>query len=203
MRPKITAKQVRREGINLSGTEKMERILAKKPYAPGQHGQKRRKRKTDYGIQLSEKQRAKLIFGVSERQFRNYFDTAKKAKGDTAVRLVRLLESRLDNAVYRAGLAKTRAAARQLVSHANFEVNNKKANIPSMQIKPGDTISVREAKLANKYWQNLQANPLNTQTPSWISADLKALTIKITSEPTTEELVQPFDPKVIVEFYSR
>ncbi len=81
MRPKITAKQVRREGINLSGTEKMDRILAKKPYGPGEHGQKRRRRKTDYGIQLSEKQRAKLIFGVSERQFRNYFETSQESQG--------------------------------------------------------------------------------------------------------------------------
>ncbi|MDF1497158.1 MAG: 30S ribosomal protein S4 [Patescibacteria group bacterium] len=203
MRPKITAKQVRREGINLSGTDKMERILAKKPYPPGEHGQGRRRRMTDYGIQLREKQRAKLIFGVSERQFRNYFESAKKAKGDTAARLVNLLESRLDNAIYRAGFAKTRAAARQLVSHANFEQNGKKANIPSMQIKPGDIISVRESKSSNKYWQDLRANPLNTQIPSWLAADLKSLSIKITSEPTIEELKQPFDPRLIVEFYSR
>ena len=126
---KITAKRVRREGLNLDGREKMARILSKRPYAPGVHGPTGRTRMTDYGKQLREKQRAKLVYGLMERQFHNLFEKAEHMKGDTGENLVRLLETRLDNVVFRSGFAKTRASARQLVSHAHVDVNGAKVNI--------------------------------------------------------------------------
>ena len=203
MRLRITAKRVRREGVNLSGTDKMARILAKRPYAPGVHGPTGRTRMTDYGKQLREKQRAKLVYGVMEKQFRNTFDKATNMKGDTGENLVRLLELRLDNAVFRAGFAKTRAAARQIVSHAHVDVNGKKVNIPSYSVKPGDVISIRETKRNSKIWKSfLESNP-KVEPLSWITSDLKDLTAKVTSVPAGDELKQIFDPKPIVEFYSR
>jgi small subunit ribosomal protein S4 len=204
MKFRITAKRVRREGVNLDGREKMARILTKRGYPPGVHGPKGyNNRMTDYGKQLREKQRAKLVFGLMERQFRNYFEKATTMKGDTGENLVRLLESRLDNAVFRAGFAKTRAGARQLVSHAHVDVNGKKVNIPSYQIKPGDMISIRKTKKEKKIWKSFSEATNKVETLSWIATDLKDLTAKVTSLPSGDELKQPFDPKLIVEFYSR
>lgn len=203
MRLRITAKRVRREGINLDGREKMARILAKRPYAPGVHGPTGRVRMTDYGKQLREKQRAKLVYGVMERQFRKTFEKATQMKGDTGENLVRLLELRLDNAMFRAGFAKTRAGARQLVSHAHVNVNNKKVTIPSYQVKPGDILSVSENKREKKQWKAFAENVAQSETPSWITANLQALEAKVTSVPAGDDLKQVFDPKPIVEFYSR
>lgn len=203
MRLRVTAKRVRREGINLDGREKMARILAKRPYAPGVHGPTGRSRPTAYGLQLREKQRAKLVYGVMEKQFRNTFEKATSMKGDSGENLVRLLELRLDNAVFRSGFAKTRAAARQLVSHAHVEVNGEKVTIPSYRVKPGDVIAVRPTKKEMKLWKSfLESNP-KIENPSWLTTDVKDLTAKITSLPAGEDLKQIFDPKQIVEFYSR
>ena len=203
MRLRVTAKRVRREGVNLDGRDKMARILEKRPYAPGVHGPTSRTRMTDYGKQLREKQRAKLVFGVAERQFRNYFEKAANIRGDTAQSLVRLLELRLDNAVFRAGFAKTRASARQLVSHAHVNVNGKKVTIPSYSVKPGDEISIRETKRNKGNWKAFAENAPKTEVPSWLSADLKNLSVKVTSVPEGEDLKQVFEPQRIVEFYSR
>jgi small subunit ribosomal protein S4 len=203
MRLKVTAKRVRREGINLDGRDKMARILAKRPYGPGVHGPTSRSRQTDYGKQLREKQRAKLVFGVMERQFRNYFDKATTMKGDSGENLVRMLEMRLDNAVFRGGLAKTRAAARQIVSHAHVDVNGKHVNIPSYQVKPGDVITITKNRKEKKVWKTFVEATQKVETPSWVTTDLKDLSIKVTSAPAGEELKQVFDPKLIVEFYSR
>ena len=203
MRPKVTAKRVRREGINLDGRDKMSRILTKRPYGPGVHGPTSRTRMTDYGKQLREKQRAKLVYGVMEKQFRNYFDKATGMKGDTGENLVRLLELRLDNAVFRAGLAKTRAAARQIVSHAHVEVNGKRVDIPSYQVRPGEIIAIRKGKKEKKQWKLFSEATQKVETPSWITTDLKELAAKVVSTPAGDELKQVFDPKPIVEFYSR
>lgn len=203
MRLRITAKRVRREGVNLDGRDKMARILAKRPYAPGVHGPTSRTRMTDYGKQLREKQRAKLVFGVMERQFRNTFEKATGMRGDTGENLVRLLELRLDNAIFRAGFAKTRAGARQLVSHAHVDVNGKCVNIPSYQVKPGDVLAIRATKKAKKNWKSFSETTQKIETPSWITTDVKELSAKVTSVPAGEELKQIFDPKPIVEFYSR
>jgi small subunit ribosomal protein S4 len=203
MRLRITAKRVRREGLNLDGREKMARILEKRPYGPGVHGPTSRNRQTDYGKQLREKQRAKLVFGVAEKQFRNYFEKATKIKGDTAESLVRLLESRLDNAVFRAGFAKTRAAARQLVSHAHVDVNGKKVTVASYQVKPGEVITIRNTKREKKLWKGFAEQAAKTEPPSWLAVDLKDLSAKVTSLPAGEELKQVFEPQLIIEFYSR
>ncbi len=189
--------------MNLDGREKMARILEKRPYAPGVHGPTGRNRQTDYGKQLREKQRAKLVFGVAERQFRNYYEKAKLMKGDTAESLVRLLELRLDNAVFRAGFAKTRAAARQLVSHEHVDVNGKKVNIASYQVRPGEIITIRKTKREKKIWKLFAEAATKTEVPSWITVDAKELTAKITSVPAGEELKQVFEPQRVVEFYSR
>lgn len=203
MRLRVTAKRVRREGVNLDGREKMARILARRPYAPGVHGPKSFTRMTDYGKQLREKQRAKLVYGVMERQFRNYFEKATKLKGDTAESLVRLLELRLDNAVFRAGFAKTRAAARQLVSHNHVDVNGKAVNIASYQVRPGEVISIRKNKKEKKNWKIFSEANTKVETPSWITTDVKELSAKVVSVPAGDELKQVFEPQRIVEFYSR
>lgn len=204
MRPKITAKRARREGINLDGREKIARILAKRPYAPGVHGPTSRTRMTDYGKQLREKQKAKWIYGLNEKQFSNLFKEASRKRGNTGMMFIRLLECRLDNAVFRAGFAKTRAAARQAVGHAQFNVNGKKVNIPSYRVRAGETVSVRQNKRQKGLWKDLAEALKNQAALSWITVDPAALSFKITGMPTDEELAQqPFDAKQIVEFYSR
>ncbi|MEN9557663.1 MAG: hypothetical protein RL141_32 [Candidatus Parcubacteria bacterium] len=204
MRPRITAKRARREGVNLDGREKIGRILAKRPYAPGVHGPTSRTRMTDYGKQLREKQKARWIYGLNERQFGNVFKEAFRRGGDTGETLVRLLESRLDNVIFRAGFAKTRAAARQAVSHAQFDVNGRKVNIPSYRVKAGEVIRVRDIKRGKGLWKTLEEALKNQKSVSWVTIDPQALQIKVTGTPTAEEVKQqPFDAKMIVEFYSR
>lgn len=203
MRLRITAKRVRREGVNLDGREKMGRILTKRPYAPGVHGPTSRTRQTEYGKQLREKQRAKLVFGVMEKQFSNYFAKATSMRGDSGENLVRLLEQRLDNVVFRAGFAKTRAAARQLVSHNHIAVNGKAVNIPSYSVKVGEVVSIRETKQGKQTWKTFSETVSKVETPSWLVTDLKTLSSHVTSLPAGEELKQVFEPKLIVEFYSR
>jgi small subunit ribosomal protein S4 len=203
MRLRVTAKRVRREGINLDGRDKMARVLQRRPYPPGVHGPTGHSRTTDYGKQLREKQRAKLVFGVMERQFRNYFEKAVRAKGNSGERLVQMLESRLDNALFRAGFAKTRAAARQMISHKHVEVNGKTVNVASYQVRAGEVIRIRQTKREKGLWKSFGENAAPVETPSWIVADAKNLEAKITGVPQGEELKQVFDPKLIIEFYSR
>lgn len=203
MKLRITAKRVRREGINLDGRDKMARILERRPTPPGVHGGRGYGRMTDYGKQLREKQRAKLVYGIMERQFENYFTKATRMKGNSGENLVRLLELRLDNALFRAGFASTRAAARQVISHNHVDVNGVHVNIPSYQVSTGDVIVIREGKKGKKIWKTFVENPRGIEIPSWMTADAKELTVKITSAPAGDELKQIFDPKLIVEFYSR
>jgi small subunit ribosomal protein S4 len=204
MRPKITAKRARREGINLDGRDKIARILAKRPYGPGVHGPNNRSRMTDYGKQLREKQKARYVYGLNERQFSNVFKEALNKGGDTGVTLVQLLECRLDNVVFRAGFAPTRAAARQAVGHGQFTVNGKNVDIPSYRVRSGDVVRVRENKRSKGLWKAKEETLKNHKAQSWISVDVKDLSAKVTGAPTAEELKQqPFDPKMIVEFYSR
>lgn len=198
---KITCKMCRREGVSLCGREKC--ALKRRPYAPGVHGPTGRIRMTEYGKQLREKQKAKRLYGVSEEQFRNYYKKALKMKGNTGEMLVRMLELRLDNAVFRAGFVKSRPAARQAVSHAQFDVNGKRVDIASYAVRPGDIISVREIKRSKGPWKALTEAPQHAQAPSWLSVDAKGLVSKVTSVPSGDELKQVFDPKLIIEFYSR
>lgn len=176
--------------------------LERKNYPPGQHGQnKRRAKMSEYGMQLAEKQKAKYTYGILERQFKKLFLRAAGKKGITGLNLVKLIESRLDNVVFRLGIAPTRAAARQLVSHRHILVNGKITNIPSMLLVPGDIVAVRERS------QSLEVitNSLNGRTNSfsWLEWDANLMTGKFMNYPEREEVPETFNEQAIVELYSK
>jgi len=200
----LTAKKSRREGIALSDGAKHSKALARRPFAPGVHGPDSRARITDFGKQLREKQKAKRIYGLNERQFSNLFAEMSTKRGNTAEMLIQTLESRLDNVVFRAGFVKTRPAARQAVSHAHIEVNGKKVNIPSYRVRIGDIVSVRENKKAKGNWGAAATEAAaKKDMPSWLAREAKDLAVKVTGKPQGTELQQAFDTTKIVEFYSR
>lgn len=200
---KPLGKMSRREGVALSNGASVLKVMQRRAYVPGVHGKAGgfAPKLSVYGTQLREKQKAKRLYGIMERQFRNYFTKAASMSGNTGDHLARLLETRLDNAVFRLGFAKTRPQARQMVSHAMFMVNGIKVNIPSYQVKVGDIIEVRANKKAKKLFNDLSER-LKTQTMmSWLhrEEDTKG---KIVSMPQGEDLKEVYDPKLIVEFYS-
>ena len=199
----IKVKHSRREGVALSDSAAHARVLARRPYPPGVHGPNGSGRMTDYGKQLREKQKAKRLYGLNERQFRNLFDEAVSKRGNSGETLVQLLETRLDNTVYRAGFVKTRAAARQAVGHAHFLVNGKKVNIPSYRVRIGDVVSLRENKRGKGLWKDVTDVLSKKESVSWISVQAQDMAAKVTSTPAGTDLQQVFDPKLIVEFYSR
>lgn len=199
----LTAKKSRREGIALSDAAKHQRALTRRPFPPGVHGPDSRSRMTDYGKQLREKQKAKRMYGLNERQFSNLFAEMAKKTGDTGVQFIQALESRLDNVVYRSGLVKTRPAARQAVSHAQFLLNGKKHNVPSYRVRSGDVITIRDNKKTSALWKDAEEKLSKSDKLSWIAVDPKTLSVKVTGVPTDKELQQPFDIKMVVEFYSR
>ncbi len=200
-------KQCRREGSKLY-LKSDKCLTAKCPivrrnFKPGVHGPTSRTRPTPYGLQLREKQKAKELYGLQERQFANYFAKAKKIVGNTASFLVQMLEMRLDNVVYRLGFAKSRAMARQLVNHGLIRVNGKKVTIPSYQTRVGEVITIKEKTLKSKLFENEAARLEKVTPPSWLNLDAKAMTGKVLNKPEGEDLKQSFDPRLIVEFYSR
>lgn len=204
MRVKLTAKMSRREGIALTDRASHARALARRPYAPGVHGPSAgRSRITDYGKQLREKQKAKRMYGLSERQFRNVFEEAVAKQGNSSETLIQFLERRLDNVIYRAGFVKTRAAARQAVSHAHFMVNGKKVNIPSYRVRPGEIIALRENKRGKGLWKGIEETLSKRENLSWLALSAKEASVKVSSDPAGTDLQQPFDSTLIVEFYSR
>ena len=171
-------------------------------YPPGQHGQGRTKT-SEYGLQLREKQKAKRYYGILERQFRGYFEMASKKKGKTGENLLAILETRLDNTVYRLGFAMSRAEARQLVLHGHFLVNGRKVNIPSFLVKPGMIISLKESSRSlEKFKSAIDANAFR-QPPKWLDYDINAMVAKVTSVPTREDIDMPIEEQLIVELYSR
>ena len=176
--------------------------VTRRNYAPGDHGQKNKKL-SEYGTQLREKQKTKSFYGVGEKQFRKYFEMAENKKGITGEQLLQILESRIDNVVYRAGFGASRAQARQLVNHGHFEVNGKKVDIASYLVKPGDVIAVRENKKDNKtIKENVEANHLKP-VPDWIEKDDEKLQAKIVRLATREEVDIPVEEHLIVELYSK
>lgn len=201
MRQKITCKMCRREGVSVCGREKC--ALKRRPFPPGVHGPTSRTRPTGYGIQLREKQKAKRMYGVTERQFRRYFDDAAKKRGDTGVFLVRILESRLDNVVYRLGLAKTRSQARQVVGHGHVTVDGKKVDIPSFQVRPGMTVGIRASSADSGYFKAVREKLGKQDVPGWLKLEAGEMKGTVLSLPEGQDLSQPFEPKLIVEFYSR
>jgi len=178
--------------------------MVKSNYPPGAHGPKGTSRLSEFGLQLREKQKLIKTYRLLEKQFRNYFVKAKKMKGQTGENLLRLLEIRLDNAIYRLGLVKSRDKARQIINHGHVVVNDKKVDIPSYQLKVGDTISIKPVSLQKKFFKEIIKKVNKKELPSWLSyLDEKKLKVKVTSLPTQDEMSTGIDTAMIVEFYSR
>ena len=197
----------RREGqkLFLKGdrcyTEKC--ALDRRAYAPGQHGNARNKKLSEYGLQLREKQKARRYYGVLESQFAQYFEMAAKRKGMTGENLLSILETRLDNVVYRLGFAMSRAEARQLVRHAHFTVNGKKVNIPSYLVKVGDVVELREkSRSLDKVKGSLEANASRV-IPKWLDMDKTTYVAKVVAVPAREDIDLPIEEHLIVELYSK
>ncbi|MGI6212507.1 MAG: 30S ribosomal protein S4 [Anaerovoracaceae bacterium] len=174
--------------------------LERKAYAPGQHGQGRRK-SSEYGLQLREKQKAKRFYGMQETQFRNLYKKADARKGITGDNLLIMLERRLDNVVYRLGFASSRKEARQLVTHGHFTLNGKKVNAPGQEIKAGDVIAVKEKSQNSPKFKEIK--DMQITVPSWLSVDVDKLEGKVLSLPTREEIDTPIAEHLIVELYSK
>jgi small subunit ribosomal protein S4 len=194
-------KRARREKFAL--TDKQQRLLNKRGFPPGVHGPDGYGRTSEYGRQLREKQKAKFIYGLLEKQFRNYFKKASSKKGDTGEILFSLLEKRLDNSIFRAGFAQTRPLARQLVSHCHILVNGKKVNIPSYEIKVGEVIEIRPKSKDLKIFTAIKERFKNVQQVSWIVADIDKLSFKVVDLPKVTDMTGEYNAKLIVEFYSR
>ena len=174
--------------------------LEKRNYAPGQHGQNKKKM-SDYGTQLREKQKTKRFYGMQETQFRNLFDKASKMQGKAGENLLILLETRLDNVVFRLGFAASRKEARQLVTHGHFTVNGKKANIPSLELEAGDVIAVKEKSQKSPKFSEIKE--MQISVPSWIELNVSKLEGKIVSLPKREDIDTPVKEHLIVELYSK
>ena len=176
--------------------------ITRRNYGPGQNGQKKKKL-SEYGTQLREKQKTKAFYGVQEKQFRKYFEMASNKKGVTGEELLTILESRLDNVVYRLGFGTSRAQARQLVNHGHFEVNGKKVNIPSYLVKAGDVIAVREIRKDNKTIKaNVEQNN-SRPVPTWLEKDNEKMTGKVIRLASREDVDIPVEEHLIVELYSK
>lgn len=188
----------RRLGISLTGTGKE---LEKRPYAPGQHGANQRRKVSEYGLQLQEKQKLRFMYGVNERQFKTLFNKAGKMEGKHGENFMILLEARLDNVVYRLGLARTRRQARQLVNHGHILVDGKRVDIPSFSVKPGQTIAFRE-KSTNLDVVN-EAIEVNNFVPEYVTIDTDSKTGTFVRLPERSELSAEINEQLIVEYYSR
>lgn len=193
------SKIARKFGEPIFGADK---VLSKKNYAPGQHGNNKRRKTSEYGVMLAEKQKAKYTYGVLEAQFRNLFNKAERKDGITGVVLLQLLEGRLDNVVYRLGIAPTRAAARQLVSHRHIVVNGKVLNIPSYAVKVGDIVGVRERSKSLEVIENSLAG-FNHAKYAWLEWDEAQMAGKFMSIPAREDIPENIKEQLIVELYSK
>lgn len=193
------SKIARKFGEAIFGPDK---VLSKKNYPPGQHGNNRRKKSSEYGIQLREKQKAKYTYGILEKQFRNMYEKAKSNPGVTGVILLQLLESRLDNIVFRLGFSPTRAGARQLVGHRHITVDGKVVNIPSYQVKPGQLVAVRE-KNKSMVVINESLNGFNHSKYPWIEWNASAMAGTYLHQPEREDIPENIKEQLIVELYSK
>lgn len=196
-------KIARRFGVNLGLKSEATKVARRLGQMPGVHGPKKRaKGGSSYSKQLIEKQKAKFIYGIREAQFSRYVKEASSMKGDSGVNLQTILETRLDNVIYRIGFALTRAQARQMVNHGMFTVNGKNLNIPSHIVKVGDVIAVRDKKLKKSLFLDLEEKLSKVQLPSWISVDPKTKSGKILNLPTEQDFDKIFDVKLIIEYFS-
>ncbi len=196
----------RREGMKLflkgSRCYTKKCSFERRPSPPGQHGVRRRKM-GDYGVQLREKQKVRRVYGVLERQFKNYFDAAESRPGVTGDNLLRMLELRLDNVVFRMGFASSRAQARQLVGHGHFAVNGRPTTVPSYQLKPGDRIEVRGSHAAREPFKLAKDTLRSHQAPEWLSVDAAKLAGTILEPPRRDQMPQDLNEHLVVEYYSR
>ena len=197
----------RREGMKLflkgerCYTEKC--AIEKRNLPPGQHGKLRKAKLTGYGLQLREKQKVKRIYGVLENQFRHYYEVADRTRGITGETLLQLLERRFDNVIYRLGLATSRAQARQLVRHGHFTINGRKVDIPSYQVKAGDTIAVRSTSAQTPAILHAMEEVKGRGIPEWLTFDASQMTGRIQSLPTRDQINLPVQEQLIVELYSK
>jgi len=176
--------------------------IARRAYAPGQHGQSKKKM-SEYGIQLREKQKARRYYGILESQFKKYFEMASAKRGVTGENLLQILELRLDNAVYRLGFGASRAEARQMVRHAHFLVNGKKVNIPSYLLSVGDVIEVRENSRSLPHFKDVVENGSSRLVPKWLELNAQSLSGKVTTLPVRDDVDLPLREHLIVELYSK
>ncbi|WP_455382898.1 30S ribosomal protein S4 [Salinispira pacifica] len=199
---KAKGKLVRRFGVNIFGNEKYDRLLKRKPRGPGEP-KKGRVRQTEYGRQLVEKQKLKFAYGLSERQFANLFFKAKKIKGVTGLNMLILLERRLDNVVYRIGMASSRSQARQLVSHGHVLLNGRKVTIPSALVRVNDTVAAKEKKSTRDLIRRLVADNGSRPVPPWLTVSKDELTGTIVAMPTREMIPTIADEQQVVEYYAK
>jgi small subunit ribosomal protein S4 len=174
----------------------------RRPTPPGQHGVRRRKM-GDFGVQLREKQKVRRTYGVLEKQFKNYFDDAESRPGVTGDNLLRMLEMRLDNVVYRMGFAASRPQARQLVAHGHFAVNGRPTNVPSFQVRKGDRVEVRETRTSREPFKLLKETLRSHQAPEWVSVDAAKLSGTVLELPRRDQMPQDLNEHLVVEYYSR
>lgn len=200
-------KMSRREGYALH--PKAHKALVKRPGGPGQHGAGGRggrpgAKTSQYALQLREKQKVKRLYGLLEKQFSNLMAEASRKQGQSGQVLLQFLEQRMDNAVYRAGYASSRRAARQLVTHGHFMLNGRRTDIPSIRLRAGDVIEIREASKQNEYFKKLDdVSPAPSTTPGWIKVDRKKIALSVTGVPTRDEAEPDINEQLIVEYYSR
>lgn len=196
-------KLVRKFGENIFGNGKFDRLLNRKPYGPGQHGQTRRRKPSNYAIQLQEKQKIKFMYGLLEKQFRATFKKAEKLKGETGTNMLQLLERRLDNVVYRLCFAPTRPAARQLVSHKHFLVNRKSVNIPSYLVKPGDVIEVKEKSKKMDIVLDSMRRIKGDIDLDWLELDKAKMRGTFNAIPERDQMNLTINEQLVVELYSK
>ena len=179
--------------------------IERRSYPPGVHGRQGqfRRKESDYGLQLREKQKARRLYGVFERQFRRYFREAQRQKGLTGINLLIILERRLDNVIYRLGIASSRTQARQLISHGHFDVNGRKTNVPSYLVTTGDVIAVRDNSKKSTFFKEMAQTLDGSRVPDWLRLDTKNLSGNVVSEPTRDHIDVTLNEQLIVEFYSR
>ena len=197
------AKRCRRQGANLYGSDKYDRILQNKPYGPGKGPRTRGSKPTEYAGQLLEKQKVRDTFGVSERQFKRYYKEEQKSSEPTGTGILRTLETRLDNIIYRAGFAVTRIQSRQMAGHGLFHVNGRRCSIASRIMKPGDIVEVRPRSANSPLFANNLIASEKYLPPSWLKVDPSKLKVEILSSPLEENFEQGLDIQKVIELYSR
>lgn len=197
------ARRCRRQGANIYGSDKYDRVLQKKPYGPGKGPKVRSAKKSEYAVQLQEKQKVRDAFGVSERQFKRYYMEALRSVGASGEAMLQLLERRFDNVIYRAGFALTRLQARQMAGHGMFLINGRRCNIPSRRVAPGEIIEIRLRSAGSPMFAGILHATEKFVPPSWMNVDPSKLRIEIVSLPSQPHFEQGLDIQKVIELYSR